>query len=79
MKIKYKLLNWIFSRFQQACPHDPSWVRADILEGENPNHLIQWCLRCGAYRHVTPYPWSEWREPRADWCDAPTRAEGRAT
>lgn len=68
---KRRPLDRIFECFQRRCPHNPRWVRADILEGEHyPKTLVAWCLRCGAYRRSWPgVGEGDWREPRATWAE----------
>ncbi len=64
-----KILAWLFAWFQKNCPHDPTNVRADILEGEGHPYQMQWCFRCGAYRWAAQDAklLFAWRTPRADW------------
>lgn len=62
------MFNWLFEWFQRRCPHDPSHVRADILEGDGRCE-VKWCLRCGAYRFRYPNSQTDWRGPRATWAE----------
>lgn len=65
-----KLIAWLFALLQKRCPHDPSHVRADITEGDDPKWALQWCLRCGAYRWKHAHSgYFLWRSPRADWAE----------
>lgn len=70
-----RILALIFTWFQKRCQHPDYAVRADIHEGCQLPDQVQWCLRCGAYRHahdgaVT----SLWRVARADWAEDERRA-----
>lgn len=57
------LWKWALRKLQGRCEHDPSNVVADILEGGDLPHQVQWCRICGSYRHVgLPWNghWSAW-------------------
>lgn len=65
-------MNWIFEWLQRRCTHASASVRADILEGEDQTRMLQWCLRCGAYRFVhvvgpAAARVGDWHAPRATW------------
>jgi hypothetical protein len=60
-KWRWALEDEAFSWFQLRCRHQGEWVRADILEAGWPVE-VQWCGRCGAYRHAkNGQPTSVWR------------------
>jgi len=70
-RAKARLFEWL----QRACPHDPRYVSADVLEGAAGGMRVAWCRRCGALevRYAVEaggtLSWinSYWREPRATW------------
>lgn len=55
----------------ELCRHPTKHVTADILEGDWSFHAVQWCQRCGAYRHGfdlepctgQPQRFGEWHKP----------------
>jgi len=59
MRILDRLIDW----WLRHCPHNSSWVAADVLEGTTDVE-IKYCRRCGAMR---PSHSSEWRRPRPLW------------
>lgn len=63
------LIENFIQRWQVKCPHEPRYVRADVLEGDVPGREVHWCYRCGAYK-VSVYMTgmqTEWRQPKAAW------------
>lgn len=70
--IKGWIENFI-QRWQARCPHDPKYVRADILEGDVNGKAVRWCYRCGAYSTafytsgLSGTIHSEWRSPKSAW------------
>lgn len=47
------------------CKHPSNRVTADICEGDWPDHAVQWCRDCGAYRtmQIRFNTMGEWRTP----------------
>ena len=75
-KRRRKLWSRLFERFQVRCTHQPQWVNTDLLEGEFPGQVVEWCLRCGAFRRgwaaeggVSSTRLRDWTVPRATWAE----------
>jgi hypothetical protein len=58
-----------------CCNHPPEKVTADILQGDWPEHAVQWCRMCGAFRVIVTRkdpaknyvtPWTLPQEPRSE-------------
>jgi hypothetical protein len=65
----------LLAYLQVKCAHPAEAVAADIEEGARPDHCLQWCCVCGAYRHAYfrttlggcgAWFKGEWERPRPD-------------
>ena len=68
----FHVWTWLLERLQRICNHDPAFVRADILEGDDQRRAIQWCPICGAWRRADAIGLGtlrvgEWRTPHPTW------------
>lgn len=74
------LINKLWAFFTRLltkqCTHDPKFVTADVLEGDNRSLSVQWCRLCGSFRRqyrqdddlTTEVNASkQWTNPRPDW------------